>query len=796
MYRRNFLRTFLCSPLLTQSREGNTRDGDSAFDQGEKSLRLQQRGRVSIAIPPGSSPLEQFAAAELRKYLGRIFSLPVSATERERGGRTQPADFYLGSGEAVREILSLDMREKFSALPPDGYLFSLQLEKNRPTLVIAGKGEVGVLYGVYDLLERYGMRFFLSGDIFPAGKPRFEILKLCEAVAPKIPLRGSLPWFNFMMGPTGWNVDDFKSYVDQLAKLRYNFLNFHFYSHDPFLSFIYKGVRYPTDYQAYSSGHPAVWPVSSLPVGREHFKGEYFGMPGGANTKIAIPRLQQTLDFAKARGFKTAVGIEVAAVPVLVSFIPQEDFVGEKPASTTDALQQALYNLDPTSDSAEDITRARLKALVETYPNSDFYTLWYSELGPYQDVTPDKMSPKLRRFYEEKVRSFEYEQWHFKAPGYVILVCWIELAYRILKQLKPDARLVICGWSIDSMLPGADGTLPKDIIFSSLSGYEPQWALNAGVVNRFWETIRGREKHYVTWWEYDGRCLGMLQPKIRAYDRLFRQVAENNFDAMVFLHWRTRILDENARYTALRCWDEKLTPEAYYEDYARSKFGIEAAPKVREALLALEDYEEWQLAEEGTYLSSIAFDFDTLPSLIYKFTKLVGLDFSAQGRLEGDPVETVVSRLRSGKDRQLQGNAEEALAASKGSHNLQEAILRLTRTHGALKSAQLLCKGEEHRRNLGYLMARVEYYIEYLKFHGSLLKAFMALTSDGVESFEQRVEKAKSLLTSADATRVVTKYAEYVTNPGEKGVLVSLNRKLIDPVKAISGRLEQIVDLF
>jgi hypothetical protein len=371
-----------------------------------------------------------------------------------------------------------------------------------------------------------------------------------------------------------------------------------------------------------------------------------------------------------------------------------------------------------------------------------------------------------------------------------VFLCWIELAHRILKGLKPDAKMAIAGWSIDSMFTGARDVLPKDIAFASLSGYEPQWALRANVIDRFWKGVAGRERHYVSWCEFDGRCLGLLQPKVRSFDHLLTDTHAAGIDAAVFLHWRTRILDGNARYTSLRCWRNDLRPEEFYRDYARAKFGEQAGPLCVEALLALEDYDQWQLADRGTYLSNAAYDYGVLPDPIYRLTQALGIPFGSQGREPEGDVRQTIQALTSPREKPVSRTDEEVFQPGESGHGLAEAIQRLRRIRESLRPAERVARGARAQANLRYFTGRIEYYQQYLAFYGSILEVYLTLTRDPVQPLKDRLQRAASILKSVDVNRLVAKYAEHIGNPGERGVLVSLNRKLIEPVQAITARVE------
>jgi hypothetical protein len=57
----------------------------------------------------------------------------------------------------------------------------------------------------------------------------------CNATAsassgPAFTVRGTLPWHNFLSGPTAWNEEDYEQYLNRLQELGLNFVGFHCYT--------------------------------------------------------------------------------------------------------------------------------------------------------------------------------------------------------------------------------------------------------------------------------------------------------------------------------------------------------------------------------------------------------------------------------------------------------------------------------------------------------------------------------------------------------------------------------------
>jgi len=111
-----------------------------------------------IVCPPPASPAINWAAKELQKYLGQMSGCKLPIVNRTRG---KPA-IAIG----LRRELSPDYR---AALPPpaegyDGYSVAVvpATRKSPACIVIGGENSRGVIYGVYDVLERLGCRWFYS----------------------------------------------------------------------------------------------------------------------------------------------------------------------------------------------------------------------------------------------------------------------------------------------------------------------------------------------------------------------------------------------------------------------------------------------------------------------------------------------------------------------------------------------------------------------------------------------------------------------------------------------------------
>lgn len=110
---------------------------------------------------------ESFAAVELRSFLAATGAIGKDIRIGWRSDLPESGYvFVLGSRRSNPLVGCLDGAggNKNELTTPESYRVRVATHDTRTVCVIEGKGRVGTLYGVYDYLERIGMRFFGLGD--------------------------------------------------------------------------------------------------------------------------------------------------------------------------------------------------------------------------------------------------------------------------------------------------------------------------------------------------------------------------------------------------------------------------------------------------------------------------------------------------------------------------------------------------------------------------------------------------------------------------------------------------------
>ena len=156
----------------------------------EPPLPLARRGQplFDILLPPGASAPEQFAAEELRRTLYAIIGAGprLRTPERPLGTGAAPA-IYVNDADAAQRA-GIDLAAP--ALGREAY----HLETRDGSLYLLGGGPRGVLYAVYDLLERLGCRWFTPEISRIPRRPNLDLLPLRHTGAPAFESRDTFNW--------------------------------------------------------------------------------------------------------------------------------------------------------------------------------------------------------------------------------------------------------------------------------------------------------------------------------------------------------------------------------------------------------------------------------------------------------------------------------------------------------------------------------------------------------------------------------------------------------------------------
>ncbi len=431
---------------------------------------------------------------------------------------------------------------------------------------LEAESEQGLVYAVFDFLERQGVVYGLDGELYPIDRvTQLNIPPPGDAWAgrPLFANRGLQPWPDFLNCITTFNEADLRAYLEAMLRMRMNTLGIHVYgqSHkwtEPWLSFEYGGVGHAAFADTSATDRWGYLPQRTSRFGMgaaQYFDDEIFGADAtryAAGPWETAERSQAVwgamFRYAEELGIKMGIGFELYQLP--------EEIVKAAPPQTRTTLDHTITfpgdidfhisfsRVDPASRAAKTILEARLAHLLETYPSVAYVQLWEDEFTNW-------ISQKAA--IETPLEPFRQ-------------------AHDFLRRHAPGVQLVIAGWGgVARNFERFHRELPGDIVFAALSdqfGWDP--------IHENFGKLEDRERWPIPWLEDDP---SMWFPQIHAsrFENDLALAQDYGCSGMIGIHWRHRIVDPVASYMARRSWDAEYSAEAHYHHYARTQASGERA---------------------------------------------------------------------------------------------------------------------------------------------------------------------------------------------------------------------------
>jgi len=177
-----------------------------------------------IVLGGEATTVERHAAEEFRRIVQEMTgaALPV-VSEDELGRHPAATAILIGRSETNPRLKPLVEAGlvKLSADDPglDGYVMAAARHEGRTYLVLGGSQDRSALYAVYHFLEKYGgCGWWFDGDTIPK-TDSLAIPMIQDRVRPRFENRLGNGWF---YDNDFWTADDWKHYLDYLAKRRMN----------------------------------------------------------------------------------------------------------------------------------------------------------------------------------------------------------------------------------------------------------------------------------------------------------------------------------------------------------------------------------------------------------------------------------------------------------------------------------------------------------------------------------------------------------------------------------------------
>jgi len=698
-----------------------------------------------ILIPKDASAKESLAAKEIRRYLYLRTGLLAEISAGSESDLPTSGQYIILERKGQNEIPA-DLAE-------EEYYLKSTLESDFEKLVVSGGSDQAVLYAAYEFAQQLGVRFYLHGDVIPDGKILFKIPELDVRKKPAFSIRGIQPFHDFPEGPDWWNVNDYRTIIGQLPKMKMNFIGFHTYPYrakfdgggpkaEP-LVWIGKDNEINADgtvNKAYPAMHfttnDSTWGYSpaktsdfsfgasqifeSDTYGADYMK-NVSGWPHTEQENLQIfnesgKMFNDAFSLAQELGVKVCVGTETPLI------VPRE------------VLKRNTIS-DATDEQIKEFYRGMFSRIQKTYP-VDYYWLWTPEGWTWQGASDAEVSKTEKD---------------------------MKLAYEVLNEMGKPFQLATSGWVLG---PPKDRTqfdrvLPKDMPFSCINrgvGYTP--------VEKGFMSIKDRPKWSIPWMEDDPDLIGT-----QLWVGRLRKDALDSYrygcTGLIGIHWRTRDLSPNVSALAEAAWIAN-----YWNDYAEDG---------KRDLPTKDFYTDWVTSEFGY----------PYKSLIKLMEWLDGRGEEQKEGYKGDSQLNVTDWI----------GGPGALMTNKTKEDLTERLDRY----------QFLPQMEAILRTLPGAgnHERYEYWLNSMKFNKSLVETALAakelqLAVDEIKKVSDKKEKQRMAIDKALPLRLelaekwkqtIKLLLAKVSTTGEMGMLANLEMHNFRHNQSITGNDKYLKEL-
>lgn len=504
----------------------------------------------------GSEPLEQRALEELRRYVSAM-----TGAQLPLAGDDAPADACVVSVGRTPLSDSLVQRRIVTAPEnPEAFVIVSVARQGAPeVLCLLGGSPVGTLYAVYHYLESAcGVGFFWDGDQVPRLRT-LPIHGLDVSRSPRFPVREYMMDCEYTSWWWGW--EEWKAEVDWASRHRYNLLSSNF---------------------DFTATWRAVWERFGVHVPPSSLSGPPYHPWGGWHKWSIYPPYPEEFQDANAElckrfvDYGRSLGMQMA--PDYRGFlgqVPEEFYAAYRGRARFIEVDWLGFQppgkfIHPSDPLYVEVHSAYLREHIARFGTDHRYAApTFSEMAPGD--TPAEQAAIKRESGRAAIRSIQ----SVDPRGVAFSLSWTWLnsglwppeEVKAYLDLFPPGTLEV--WELWDDEKASFGGLPTYRRFDYFSGRP--WLLGflhsyggttyphgdlGGLIARVQETAVDPKAH---------ACQGVaFQPEALRHDAIW-------FDLLSRLSWNP----------------EGITLESFLEDYARRRYGADAAPRMVPALTEL-----------------------------------------------------------------------------------------------------------------------------------------------------------------------------------------------------------------
>jgi hypothetical protein len=558
---------------------------------------------VETVLAETAKPLEQYAANELQRYVKRLFGASAKVVPE----RTDQAECAFLLGTPNHNPAAVSGSQAFPQLSDQGFVLRTITFKSKPAVAIVGGSPVATMWGVYELVERYGVRYLLGGDVFPEPKKAFYLPEIDTVFEPVFRVRMWKAMGDFAMGMEGWGMADYRPFLDQLAKLKFNRIRVGSGPSQPFLGFDLKGYRNTSATLWYG----ARFPITDDMPGRSLFGDEKeFWNPDLPLPETGYERLiaagerhcRELIAYAHSRGIESNFVGSITDFPKdLAPIVPG--------AQTVQQLGQLTVSpgadVRPDDPELREVAAAVLTTTVNTFKDADSYgfpvgTEWPSWVELYETAWQELDArynlhevTSLEAVLDAASQRTEFTGGAARAVNHVkgdlAGLCFLDRLRTdpdiLPKSSKPKAKLVYYEVS-EELFPMLPRIMPEDSELLIVLDYTPTRVLRRRDVLA---TVPEPEIPTILALTLQDDGVG-VPPQLTtgSLHQLVTAMREYGLTGFCTRQWMISDLDPCVAYLARAAWDAATTPESTYRDQVRTLCGAPAVEPMLEAFREIE----------------------------------------------------------------------------------------------------------------------------------------------------------------------------------------------------------------
>ncbi|MDP7015957.1 MAG: alpha-glucuronidase family glycosyl hydrolase, partial [Pirellulaceae bacterium] len=323
---------------------------------------------VDVVIGPQAHRLTKFAADELAGQFTRLFG--VEATVSSKVSASSSAIVCVG-GPQDNPLIAKQLAKSWPKASNQGLVMESFKIDGKPALAVGGGSPRATLWAVYELGHRYGIRYLLREDIYPAAQP-LNVAGIHVYQEPQFRDRTWRTVNDFAHGPESWGVADHQKLLRQLAKLKFNRVMLSVYPWQPFVHYELDGVAKQTGVLWYGERYRVNddIPARTIFGGREFFENADFAEAATYDQRRAAGEAHLRGIIGAAHELGMSVGLSISPLEFPKEF--SQVLPGAEKTHGLNGLVIAPSGQQGQHDKQlREMVRTKIRAYLETYPQLD-----------------------------------------------------------------------------------------------------------------------------------------------------------------------------------------------------------------------------------------------------------------------------------------------------------------------------------------------------------------------------------------------------------------------------------------